>query len=764
MSSEALKTSRGIWTAVVVGMLVMGQLVAARAIRDGFFLSHFPASDLPIMVASSAVLSVFFVLGITRQLRDLAPARTVPWLFAASALMFALEWLWALYQPGVAAIILYMHVMSLVALVASGYWSVVSERFDPYTAKLSIGRIGGGATLGGVFGGVAAWWGATRVDVATMLLALAVLNLCCALGVKKLGAGSRPAVGRQEVQESGLTILRQTPYLRDLALLVAMSAFCQACYDIVFKSRVAEHYAQGSELVSFFALFYVALNVCTFLVQNLLTHRSMRNYGLSFTVATLPGSGLILGGLALLFPGLGTAVAMRGGVGVAENSTYRSGYELLYTPVLPHKKRPTKTIIDVAGEMSGAFLGGACAYVILAMVPEIANGLLVLAGMAASVAGIFITRRIRTGYVNSLEDSLEAGSIDLEEAAFGTVQNELTSSAASKSEVGGAIAGSPSTEGLSRKMLQQYLHHQRQSTSTAENQAPQWLYAPLKPAEPTAPASDVVDELSAAIAVLRNGDAAAIKRLLQEKTPLPAALVGVVMSLLDSPNLADEAVLALQRAAPGHIGALLDAIHAQHTSVHVRRKICDLLGEVPTQRCVNGLLEFLDTEDLELRFRAASSLLQIRRTDVGLKIPRRRVFELVAIEAATCRRLWFTQVSLDSQITAAPPVKTAVGRRVIQGVTYISTLLLTVLEQQPAILAMRALAHTADDQRGTGIEYLENVLPAALLTELRPLLTDKRLALGKVSGRGDILAGLSQQALSAEDELALLRERFTHPG
>jgi hypothetical protein len=198
--------------------------------------------------------------------------------------------------------------------------------------------------------------------------------------------------------------------------------------------------------------------------------------------------------------------------------------------------------------------------------------------------------------------------------------------------------------------------------------------------------------------------------------------------------------------------------------VQLRRKICDLLGEVPTQRCVNGLLEFLDTEDLELRYRAATSLLQIRRTNAALQIPRRRVFELVAVEASTCRRLWFTQASLDPQISAGPPVKTAVGRRVIQGVTYISILLLSVLEQQPAILAFRALAHTTDDQRGTGIEYLENVLPAALLTELRPLLTDKRLALGKVSDRRDILAGLSQQPLSEEDELALLMERFADRG
>jgi hypothetical protein len=54
------------------------------------------------------------------------------------------------------------------------------------------------------------------------------------------------------------------------------------------------------------------------------------------------------------------------------------------------------------------------------------------------------------------------------------------------------------------------------------------------------------------------------------------------------------------------------------------------------------------------------------------------------------------------------------------------------------------------------VEYLENVLPALLLSELRPLLVDTRLALGKVSTRSDILAELGASRYDPETELAEL--------
>ena len=40
------------------------------------------------------------------------------------------------------------------AVLISGFWSVVNERFDPHTAKQVVGRIAAGATVGGLLGGV----------------------------------------------------------------------------------------------------------------------------------------------------------------------------------------------------------------------------------------------------------------------------------------------------------------------------------------------------------------------------------------------------------------------------------------------------------------------------------------------------------------------------------------------------------------------------------------------------------------------------------
>ena len=81
-----------------------------------------------------------------------------------------------------------------------------------------------------------------------MILALAVTNALCAVGVKLLGVGSRPVQGAEENKEAALTILAGHPYLRNLALLVTLGAFCQACYEYVFKSTVATVYTDGSEL------------------------------------------------------------------------------------------------------------------------------------------------------------------------------------------------------------------------------------------------------------------------------------------------------------------------------------------------------------------------------------------------------------------------------------------------------------------------------------------------------------------------------------
>ena len=147
-------------------------------------------------------------------------------------------------------------------MVVSAFWSVVNERFDPRAAKQMIGRIGGGATFGGVLGGLAVWRGASSFEISTMILVLGVLNLLCAAGASRIGDGEHVATSFDEgASRSALEIFQETPYLRSLALVVALGAFCQTVYDYVFKVTAASYFETGTELVAFFALFHVSVGI-----------------------------------------------------------------------------------------------------------------------------------------------------------------------------------------------------------------------------------------------------------------------------------------------------------------------------------------------------------------------------------------------------------------------------------------------------------------------------------------------------------------------
>ncbi len=257
-------------------------------------------------------------------------------------------------------------------------------------------------------------------------------------------------------------------------------------------------------------------------------------------------------------------------------------------------------------------------------------------------------------------------------------------------------------------------------------------------------------------------DAEEIKRVLVIYNPLPAELVAHVTPLLDDRTQVDQAnqaARALRLVAPRHLGSLLDTVLLNSTPLAVKRRICEILEQVPSQRCVSGLLEMLDEDDLELRLRAAASLLGIHRRNPALKIPQQRVFDAATSEALICAQVWRARRAVDRRVSAMPLLESAQGQRVVQGITYISALLLTVLDPQPTGLAFRALANRAVAHRGTGLEYLQNVLPERLLNAILPLLEDQELALGKVQPRAGILADLTRNRQSDADMLAALRKR-----
>ena len=770
-AESANANQRAMRAAMGVAVVMVGQLVASRALRDGFFLTHFEPTVLPSMVTSSSILSIFIVLGSSRILRHLEPAKTLPRFFLANAVLYFAESALAVPMPKLAAVVLYLHTMSLSAVVVSGFWSVVNERFDPHVAKRLIGRIGAGASFGGMLGGAAAWLGASVLDIPTMILILGGLNLACAAGVLQIGGGAPlSASPDDETSASALEIFQESAYLRHLALLVALGAFGQVVYDYVFKVSAAERFDTSAELVSFFALFYLGISVLTFVSQSLIARRALERFGLAVAVGTLPGSSAGLGLIALLFPGLSSAIAMRGGIGIVENSLFRSGYELLYTPVLPEKKRPTKALIDVGGDKVGTAIGGVFTFLIVGVLPGLSGPFLICAGIAASLAALYVTRQLHHGYVSSLAERLRAGALSADEIETADATTRATVSdtivAMERSAMGAIGEGLAEAlkvggAGIGLADLRERLSGSASSPTSAraEPRAPE--PRPFVPAPLAELAPDEIDATLVAIAHLRSGDEQRILATLARHNPLPRELVSHVIPILEDDETAvaaGEAAAALRRVAPVNTGALLDAVLQSRTPLPVRRRLCDILGRLPTQRSANGLIELLGDANFELRFRAASNLLKIHRSgNEQLRIPTDLLFDIAAREAGDCRRRWRSRVALDSRITTKSALESVQGRRVVQGMTFISTLLLTVLEAEPLQLAIRALTNDQAGQRGTGLEYLENVLPKHLLSELRPLLEDAQLTTAGLRSRSAILAEIVGDGASGPVDLAALR-------
>ena len=766
MSTVEQDNRRASWAAMIVAAVMIGQNLAGKALRDGFFLSHFDASALPLVMTTTSLLSVAMVFGSVALFRRVSPSRSLPIVFTISALLFVAEWALSLRAPRAAAVLLYLHTTSVGAVVVSAFWSVVNERFDPHTAKQMIGKIAGGATLGGVIGGVAVWQGASQLSIPTMICVLGALNLGCALGVPAIG---RPAIVRRDDDgpaSSAFTIFEETPYLRQLALLVGLSAFSGAAFDYVLKARAATQLTEDGALVGFFALFYLGVGVATFVAQNLLTRRSLEKLGLAFNVGTLPAAACLFGPIAIMFPAVWAAVLLRGGTNVLESSLYRSGYELLYTPVAPEKKRPTKVLIDVGGDKLGAAIGGGAAFFVLGIFPVFAEPLLLCIGVGAAVAALFVTRDLHQGYIASLAESLRGDLLDPTalDALDATTKAAVahTMAAVSRSDVRADISrgGGNGAARLDRTAIRARLERAAGTRSDdgappapgARSRAERSSSRTLEPTD--------VDGILIAIADLRSGDPERIEGSLRRHNPLPDVLVSHAIDLLADERVAATATPAIRKVAPANTGLLLDALLRTRAPLAVRREVCDILGALPTQRCAEGLVGVLDDRDFEFRFRAASGLLQIVQASSKVKVPEAPLFAAARTEARDSSRRWRYQTVVAERLGREAGVGSSAGLRVVHGLAYVFSLLFVVLDREPLRLAIRAVAAEDPAQRGTGLEYLHNVLPPDLREALWPLVDDRRLAAATLRDTSAMLAELVGQGAPRAVDLAALRERI----
>src|SRR4026209_1550249 len=169
--------SQSTFIAMCCAATVVAQFINGKATRDALFLTSLDATALAMMPIATSIFPLILVGASARWSARVSPAVFVPISFLVSALLYLCEFAVRSLAPSATAIVVYLHVSGVGPLLASGFWLVASELFDPRSAKQDYGRIGGAGTLGGLVVAILSERVATLFGVPAMLLVLAALQI-----------------------------------------------------------------------------------------------------------------------------------------------------------------------------------------------------------------------------------------------------------------------------------------------------------------------------------------------------------------------------------------------------------------------------------------------------------------------------------------------------------------------------------------------------------------------------------------------------------
>lgn len=663
------------------GILVAHQ-VAAKAFRDAAFLTAWSASALPLMTVATTVLTIALVPIFSRLLERFSPLRVVAAGFALSAAAHVAEW--AFYDAGRAiTVVIYLHLAGVGAVLLSGFWSLIAERFDPAGARASYGRITAAGTAGGMIGSLAAERIATTIGPESVLLLLTILHMLCASGVAIMGR--TPVLLPRATSDDVISDMRgtlRTPYLGTIAAFVVLTSAGSAILDFLMKSNAAISFGPGPALLRFFALFYGSVQALSFLAQTR-SGKVVQRLGIGRTMTALPGGVGAVTAIALILPGWPIITTVRGIEAVLRNSLFRSGYELLFVPMDPVVRRRAKTTLDVvcdrAGEAAGA---GIVQLFLLASVAPLSSSLLAVTVIVAAVS-VWIGQRLDPLYLNVVEQQLlkyrEAGPVSL------------------VSEAGWTLIQAP-------------------DETTADRPAP----APsatggIAAVPPIGPQIGI-------LADLRSNDVRRVTSALDRRSTFERMHVTQVVQLLGWNEVLPTARTVLEQLAPAHLGMLIDVMLDPGSDFTIRRRLPSILETVASSRSLDGLVHGLDDRRFEVRYHCSRAISRILAKSRELSIDRARVIAVVERELSVPPQVWRGYRLLDRPEVEEPASASEPVEPSSRHLEHIFRLLSTIVAREPLDAAVHGIQSSNPGVRGLAIEYLDQVLPAAVLERLRALI------------------------------------------
>ena len=389
-----------------------------KPVRVSLLLSDHDPSRFPYAYLLSAVL-IGFAGSLNADLLNRLPRRR----FLSGSLVFfmaglivfriILEFHW----PILSMFYWFWGDLFIVTLVTQ-FWIGANDFFFPHQAKRLVGFMVGGGLLGGFIGALAASHLAPMIGTVNLLLVCPVFLLGTLAVVRTIYSRAFPeprldkageARGMKVAFSEGLRLVRESPYLRILAALMAVGVVIGTIIDFQFNAIIQDFFPEEDVRTSFLGIFLAGLMALSFVGNLALTGRFLKRFGIAAALLAAPTllmsaslAVIMIPASALLF----WACFARGTEKALDSTLSQSAREILYMPVPPAVRAKAKIFIDMFIVRSAA---GAAAVLLLVFFSGLHISVRQIGWLAAilAIGWIILARAAASGYLDGVTGDLE---------------------------------------------------------------------------------------------------------------------------------------------------------------------------------------------------------------------------------------------------------------------------------------------------------------------------------------------------------------------
>jgi len=394
------------------GILVAHSLLETA--RDTLFLTRLPASQLPWLYLSIAVLVFFLATAMRASMGMLQQRKTLCVVMAGASCITAGFW-FILSRPGIHGLyLLYIWTTILITLAVGQFWILIGDRFHISSAKRAFSIIGAGGLLGATVGSALAGLLTYHTEPQNLVLVAALFQLGVA-GLPMLltsrdaatREASKPAQGVQLEAKASGRLIWEHPYLRILFAIALVTSATLTTVDLTFKTIVSKTVASES-LGTFFAAIYTGLNATALMLQLFVASRLFRLLGIGPSLAMLPFLIVISLSFFAATAMLPFLFALKVFDGALRHSLNRTGIELLFVPLRPILRARAKVFVDAVGGRGGQGLAALGVLGALGLGAEPLH--LAYGGIGLAVGWMVLLIYIRKPYLDLFREQLREGA------------------------------------------------------------------------------------------------------------------------------------------------------------------------------------------------------------------------------------------------------------------------------------------------------------------------------------------------------------------